>query len=1688
MGKASFNRLIAVMLVVFLSLQHLLPIGTVLAISATDSSVKTEIETEAEALISSEEEVDKKLEEPTPQEIETKEQEVDEETLKKEEQDKIGVQAEKAAEKVDNTEEAETVEKVESVEEVESSLVESSEETETPKRQGTTKRDTGAFSALNNDWMIADLDDLDLSEGQTKAQYLVEALVGSGVVVKNIKYTGVDRSAGFFITEEDIIGFESGIILSTGSVHNVQGPNTVDDISANNGLPGDPDLNSLIPGYTTYDATILEFEFIPTYDEIFFEYVFASDEYNEYVNSSFNDVFGFFVNGQNVATIPGTDTPVAINTVNGGKPYGTNASHPELYRNNDLNDGGGDINTEMDGLTVVLPIRAKVKPNQFNTIKLAIADAGDHILDSNVFIKSGSFIGQAGVMSGLGAKENIKGQQPNYPEKTVGEPVIDPIDSATGAQVLYETLLTVNGAFPLTFDVLYNSLLLDEGMMGTGWTNNYEMSIQESEGGIVNILWDSNRINTFVEMDSGGYTSPDEALKHYNLTKNNDGSFTLEHNNGEKYEFNADGQLVQKYNSYQQVLNYSYNESGQLTSVTEPISGQQLHFSYNNAGLLTTVADNVGREVKFNYDEEELLVAKVDPEQNSIAFTYNEVRQIVTATDSNGKQIFSNTFDEAGRVIAQKDSKNQQGQFEYDEDMEEGRLVTTFTDRKGNQTIFTYNNLYQLLSRTDELGNTKRFEYDSHGNKVKEIDEGGNLTTFSYDDRGNVTSITDALGRTTKMTYDARNNLLSVENAKGDKHSFSYNERNQVTKVTDPQGNSVNLEYDQQGLLTKNTAPKGGTTNFTYHQGLVRTMVDSNGNTTTFEFDQIGQLISYTDPESYTTTFSYNKNGYLTKVTNALGYHIIYSYDQFGNLMQETNSRGNTTKYEYDGNNNLIKETNALNQTIQFNYDAEDLLTSITDARGNTTRFSYDQKGRITGLTNPLDNSITLAYDAVGNIINEKDANGNTVSIANYDSVGNMIELKNALGHTETFEYDNVDLLKKITTEQGTLLNIDYDAIGRAVRSVDALSGVSQQGFDSEGNQTSLTDANGNTLQFAFNLLGDLTSVESANGHTIHYEYDNRGLISKMTNGRGQETTYEYDPLGRVITLVEPENTSHYTYDENNNILTITDNLGTISYVYDAFDRIIKYTDVYGNIIQYGYDANHNITKLTYPNGNDVHYSYDSANQLVEVRDWKDRTTRYSYDENGRLLETSRPNGTVETRTYNELGQLIATQDVSSSGEVINHYQYTYDEVGNIVSEQNEISMNIDIVPSSITASYSSGNQVNTMNDHTMIHDEDGNLTTGVLQGGQAEFEYDSRNRLVSTGHTEYTYDINDQRVALTEGGETTKYVVNPIAHLSQVLMETDSEGNLLNSYIYGIGLIGFEDEQFDYFTYHQDYRGSTTAITDEEATVVARYMYDPFGNIIAKEGNVDQPYLYTGQYGVETDHNGLLFMRARYYQPETQRFLNEDIVKGSVLLGQSYNRYAYSRNNPVMFVDPDGEWAHIAIGAGIGAIVGGVTAAIAGDGIKDVVAGTLGGAVAGGITAAAAPVALGAGLVGGTAITVTSGAGAGIAGELTSSLVKWEKPKGSDIATAALLGAIPIKTGTSKYLQNTNTGLKNLQKGLNNAQYGLSKQAQANVAKQKKSLNNQLKVAKGLDNWAPDVFTHVTGWALKGGTAKGIK
>lgn len=241
------------------------------------------------------------------------------------------------------------------------------------------------------------------------AEELVEdILLGQGVVASNITFTGTAVQRAYFDGTNSNIGLPEGVILSSGDVNTAIGPNNLGGAGTGVGGAGDDDLEQL-SGVTSFDAAILEFDFVPTGDSINFGYVFASEEYNEYVCGTVNDAFGFFLSGpgiagpftdgaENIALVPGTTTPVSINTVNIGVPGGFNG--PENC--NDLDPNWPDYNVyftdnpngtsiQYDGFTTVLQARAEVICGETYHIKMAISDGGDGIFDSGVFLEARSF-------------------------------------------------------------------------------------------------------------------------------------------------------------------------------------------------------------------------------------------------------------------------------------------------------------------------------------------------------------------------------------------------------------------------------------------------------------------------------------------------------------------------------------------------------------------------------------------------------------------------------------------------------------------------------------------------------------------------------------------------------------------------------------------------------------------------------------------------------------------------------------------------------------------------------------------------------------------------------------------------------------------------------------------------------------------------------------------------------------------------------------------------------------------------------------------------------------------------------------------------------------------------------------------------------------------------------------------------
>lgn len=219
---------------------------------------------------------------------------------------------------------------------------------------------------------------------------MAASLLGSGISISNVSYVGAATQGGFF-SNGGSIGISDGILLTSGDASLAPVQNS-DGETGFTGTGNDADLSTLI-GEDTNDRNVLQFDFTTSTGSLFFQYVFASEEYNEYIGS-FNDPFAFFVDGVNIAIVPGTtNTPVTVNNVSCGNPYNPpgGGNNCDKFVNNDPSDGGVFNDIEYDGFTKVFTAQALNLGAGSHTIKLAIADALDSALDSAVFLKAGSF-------------------------------------------------------------------------------------------------------------------------------------------------------------------------------------------------------------------------------------------------------------------------------------------------------------------------------------------------------------------------------------------------------------------------------------------------------------------------------------------------------------------------------------------------------------------------------------------------------------------------------------------------------------------------------------------------------------------------------------------------------------------------------------------------------------------------------------------------------------------------------------------------------------------------------------------------------------------------------------------------------------------------------------------------------------------------------------------------------------------------------------------------------------------------------------------------------------------------------------------------------------------------------------------------------------------------------------------------
>ncbi len=975
----------------------------------------------------------------------------------------------------------------------------------------------------------------------------------------------------------------------------------------------------------------------------------------------------------------------------------------------------------------------------------------------------------------------------------------------------------------------------------------------------------------FVKQPNGTFTPPANCTM--TLTQNGS-AYSLLQRHGNTFNFDSVGRLSTIVDQYNNPLSLTYTNN--LVKTVTDWKSRSLTFTYTG-GQLTSVSDNStpSRTIHYSYSTANAqgdLTSYTDAEGKITTYTYDTNHEITATLNALNQLVVSNLYDGFGHVTMQytQGDTNKAWQIFW------SGWQSIEQDPVGSQRVFSYDNKSRVTSLRDALGNLTQTFYDGQSHVVMIISPLNETNQFIYDGNNNLLYLIDALNFTSQFVYDNQNNLTSSVDARGNPCTFGYNAQFSLTGLTNGAGDWVNYTYNADGTL-HSRADVGGTTTYDYDSfGQLNGITYPGGlGGESFVNSSLGDPTSHTDANGNVMSFQYNERRQLTNTIAPTNLTVGISFDAVGNVAGITDARSNTTSKTWSATRYLLATT--LPSTpqgvpvITNAYDNRDWLTRTVDPLQNPTLYTNDVAGRLISLTDPVLRTTTFGYDADGRRLTIVNAANETIS-QTWDARGSLLKLTDGAGH------------------------------------------FSLRTNDAAGNLIILTNRNGKKWQFQFDGANRLINTITPLNRSTSLTFNHQGLLStiKDPDPAHQPTSLYYDAKGRLTNRTDNVGTTLYGYDANDNLTSVT-NVGqasSLSQTFDAYNRMSSFKDVYGNLIQYRYDANGNVTDLIYPGNRTVTYFYDSLNRMTNVTDWSGRKTAITYDLDSRVKSIMRPNGTYRTIGYDAAGQATNILEQTAIGFPIALFRFNWTNSGNMAWEFAAPLPHTNTPPTR-NMTYDDDNQLASFKGPSMGSyqavgtDSDGNLTSAPLTNDTfVIYTYDARNRLLNSGGVTNAYDAANNRIGQTYGTNTTVFVVNPNTKLSQVLMRI--KNGVTTYYVYGPGLLYQVTETAtttNTLTYHYDYRGSTIALSDNNGNVTDRIEYSAYGLTTYRAGTNDTPFLFNGRYGVQTDANGLLYMRARFYNPYLCRFLNPD---PSGFAG-GLNHYAAFNGNPVSYLDPFG-------------------------------------------------------------------------------------------------------------------------------------------------------------------------------------
>ena len=1045
---------------------------------------------------------------------------------------------------------------------------------------------------------------------------------------------------------------------------------------------------------------------------------------------------------------------------------------------------------------------------------------------------------------------------------------------------------------------------------------------------------------------------------------------------------------------------YEHDEKFRST-VSRYTSGYE-EFTYNDTNDRTSHRDKNGNITSYEYDDKGNVIVEKTPVGDVIKTVYSKSDRLVSV-EVNGVVVAQNEYDDDDNLVYSSDALGRSIGYEYNE----YKLPVKIINPDDTSISLSYDDRGNIDEIIDELGNTNKYSYDDLNRVTSTVDANGNLEKFAYNARNELTESINPLGDTRTFEYNESGKLTHVVDYDGNEEFTEYNELNKVSAYVDKDGSRTEYYYNEMWQIDQIKDPTGANVLCLYDaEGNLTNVVDASYSTIRYSYDSCGNIIKVRDQEGYVTKYAYDKMNRMTSAVMADGNAEYYEYDAFGNetkfidalggewineydaagqKRKLINPMGVDTVYTYDLRGNLIEERSA-GKSIRYSYDVAGRLTEIIDAAGVATSFSYDNNGNL--LSRKVgDVEKSFEYDSMNRVTKEFIAGALTASYT-YDAAGNISSVTDGLGNQTKYIRTKCGDIAAVVDPLGNVTRYRYD---KAHRLMNIVQGAGTEAEDinlellEDAEEVQKLNKKHNSIRitsYARDVLGRVTSVMDALGNVESYEYDRKGHIKAETDMDGNRTKITRTHLGDIsrITYGDGEDIE-YSYNALGQLKSIKDSLGLTKIDRDLLGRERSITDHKGRSISYEYDDAGSRTGIRYANGKNVRYIYDDRGLLTGIEASAPKmksssvpsslssspapasvkattTVSLSYDSCGRIA--SKTVGPAETAyTYDKCGHLASLVN-KKNGTVIDSYEYSYDQAGNlVVSCQKREGM------PDATGSYEYGyDEIGRLNRvvkdgsplRSYTYDAFGNRTILDEAGANTEylynkanqlmradtpygttiFEYDRRGNVIHKStegaSKSYTYGANNRLIQAVKNADgeslTARYAYNGLGmrvsrktdagSIDYVLDQTKMYNNLLESIqVDDLGSMENPSKSEDFIWLDNELvmAGEAPILASRLGTperllgnTESAFMYDEFGVPEATKINGVTDELPLGFIGyMRDDISDTLFAQAREYMPEIGRFMGRDILKGRVEQPRSLNEYAYCHNDPVGFVDLNG-------------------------------------------------------------------------------------------------------------------------------------------------------------------------------------